>query len=129
MILGMRTDKPESELYLIKDSEQIDSLVWQAHRKLAETLHAHIDKLLTNNKCLLDNLDGIVIYEGPGSFTGLRIGMSVANALGYSLSVPVQAMGGEAWLEEGVKSVLAGKTNTVALPKYGSTAHITKPKR
>mgnify|MGYP001565622427 CR=1 FL=1 len=34
-------------------------------------------------------LDGIEVETGPGSFTGLRVGVSVANALGYSLGIPV----------------------------------------
>lgn len=34
-------------------------------------------------------LEGIEVETGPGSFTGLRVGASVANALGYSLGIPV----------------------------------------
>ena len=36
-----------------------------------------------------DVLEGIEVETGPGSFTGLRVGVSVANALGYSLGIPV----------------------------------------
>lgn len=34
-------------------------------------------------------LEGIAVETGPGSFTGLRVGVSVANALGFSLGIPV----------------------------------------
>lgn len=35
------------------------------------------------------DLDGIEVEKGPGSFTGLRVGVSVANALGFALGIPV----------------------------------------
>lgn len=48
-----------------------------------------IEKLL--KKCKLDynSLTGIEVETGPGSFTGLRVGVSVANALGFVLGIPV----------------------------------------
>lgn len=37
----------------------------------------------------LDDLTGIEVSTGPGSFVGLRVGVSVANALGFALGIPV----------------------------------------
>ncbi|MDO8570976.1 MAG: hypothetical protein Q7R97_05330 [Candidatus Daviesbacteria bacterium] len=37
----------------------------------------------------MDILEGIEVEEGPGSFTGLRVGASVAQALGFALNIPV----------------------------------------
>lgn len=48
-----------------------------------------IDKVLKENKIALKDLTGIEVNLGPGSFTGLRVGVSVANALSYSLKIPV----------------------------------------
>ncbi len=48
-----------------------------------------IDRLLKENKLKLSEIRGIKVNTGPGSFTGLRIGVSVANALGFSLKIPV----------------------------------------
>ncbi len=36
-----------------------------------------------------EDLEGIEVEKGPGSFTGLRVGVSVANALGFALGIPV----------------------------------------
>ncbi len=48
-----------------------------------------IFKLLKTEHCNLKTLQGIEVETGPGSFTGLRVGVSVANALGFSLGIPV----------------------------------------
>ena len=47
------------------------------------------EKLLKKNKLTLKNLTGIKVNPGPGSFTGLRVGVSVANTLGYLLKIPI----------------------------------------
>ncbi len=128
IILALRTDKPDSELYLFDGDTQLKSITWQAHRKLAETLHVTIDKLLAESSKSLNDVEGIVIYEGPGSFTGLRIGMSVANALHFSLNVPIIACGGKDWLKTGRKKLQAGKDDPIALPLYGSPVRTTTQK-
>lgn len=48
-----------------------------------------IDKILRKHSLELDSLSGININVGPGSFTGLRIGLAVANALSFVLKIPI----------------------------------------
>lgn len=48
-----------------------------------------IDKLLKEKKFKLKDIEEIEVKTGPGSFTGLRVGVSVANALGFALKIPV----------------------------------------
>lgn len=48
-------------------------------------------KLLQPATCNLQLLTSIEVELGPGSFTGLRVGVSVANALGFALGIPVNA--------------------------------------
>ncbi len=48
-----------------------------------------IFKLLRTTNFELKTLQGIEVETGPGSFTGLRVGVSVANALGFALGIPV----------------------------------------
>ena len=45
--------------------------------------------MLDLEKMDFKDLDGIEVETGPGSFTGLRVGVSVANALGFELDIPV----------------------------------------
>lgn len=127
-ILTMRTDKPEAEIGLYEDDKQLAYETWQAHRQLAETLHAKIEALLKAKGKPLEDIDGIVAYQGPGSFTGLRIGLSVANALSYSLGAPIVAYGGN-WIKEGIGALRNGKNGQIALPDYGGDAHITPPRK
>jgi tRNA threonylcarbamoyladenosine biosynthesis protein TsaB len=128
IILTIRTEKPEAEIGLYEDDKQLGYEVWQAHRQLAESLHSKIESLLKLHDKSLDDIQGIVAYKGPGSFTGLRIGLSVANALGYSLHVPVVARSGR-WIEDGIEALKAKKGDMLALPDYGSGAHTTPPRK
>lgn len=128
IILTLRTDNPSAEIGLYNDRTQLAYKTWPAHRQLAETIHAEIATILNSQKFELSSLEGIIVYRGPGSFTGLRIGMSVANALAASFEIPVVAQG-DRWIEDGIARLLAGETDTVAIPEYGGQIHITQPKK
>jgi tRNA threonylcarbamoyladenosine biosynthesis protein TsaB len=58
----------------------------------AERLHIFIQEILEENNLKLQDLDAIAISEGPGSYTGLRIGVSAAKGLCYSLGLPLIAV-------------------------------------
>jgi tRNA threonylcarbamoyladenosine biosynthesis protein TsaB len=128
IILTLRTDKPEAEVGLYDNDKQLNYEVWQAHRELAETIHKKIDKILNKSSKSLDNIEGIVVFKGPGSFTGLRIGLTAANALAYGLQIPIVACSDD-WIEQGIKALLDGHNDKLAIPEYGAPAHTTRPKR
>ena len=125
--LAIRTDKPEAELHLLRGLDEIAHVSWHGHRKLSGTLHAQIDSLLASASLTIRDVTKIVFYEGPGSFTGLRIGCSTANALGYSLNIPVVAAGGEDWIHTALQIDAAEFSPVV--PVYGADPHITSPKK
>ncbi|MGH7240877.1 MAG: tRNA (adenosine(37)-N6)-threonylcarbamoyltransferase complex dimerization subunit type 1 TsaB [Candidatus Saccharimonadales bacterium] len=129
LTLTIRTDKPEAEIGLYDGQSQVAYVTWQAHRELAETLHVKIDELLTGQQKTLRDLEGIVVFKGPGSFTGLRIGISVANALAYGLGIPVVAHEDLEWLRHGISRLMNGETDEIGLPEYGALPHITAQKK
>lgn len=129
IFLTIRTDKPEAELGLFADDTQLAYETWHAHRELSVTLHQKIIELLRSHSQSVQDLDGIVGFAGPGSFTGLRIGLTVANALAYALKKPVVATQGEDWALSGIHRLQQGKSDTIALPEYGAPVHITKQKK
>ncbi len=128
-ILTIRTDKPEAEIGLYDNETKLAYETWQAHRQLAETIHQKIEILLKSQSKTLKDVEGIACYQGPGSFTGLRIGLTVANTLSYSMHIPVVATQDPNWLEAGIVRLQNGETDTVAMPFYGADAHITLPKK
>jgi tRNA threonylcarbamoyladenosine biosynthesis protein TsaB len=58
----------------------------------AEKLHVFIEELFSETNLKLQDLDAIAVSQGPGSYTGLRIGVSAAKGLCYALSVPLIAV-------------------------------------
>ncbi len=130
IILTIRTDKPEAEIGLYDAQTQLAYQTWAAHRQLAETIHTKIAALLEDQGKQLSGLDGIVAYKGPGSFTGLRIGLSVANGLAAGLGIPIVGIEGEkGWLEKGLADLQNGANDQIVIPKYGAPVHITQQKR
>ena len=80
-------------------------------------------------------LVGIIVAAGPGSFTGLRIGLSVANTLAYVQDIPIVAIPEIKSIEDLLqKGLLVLKSrgasfDEAVVPHYGSEPHITIPKK
>lgn len=129
LILTIRTDNPEAEIGLYDGEKKLACESWQAHRELSVTIHRKIDEILTSHNKKLNDLQGIVCFKGPGSFTGLRIGLTVANTLAYSLSIPIVGTSGENWQIDGIKSLNSGKNEKIIIPEYGAVPHITMQKK
>lgn len=55
----------------------------------AELLHGYIEQVLRDSQIEKENLDAIAVSKGPGSYTGLRIGVSAAKGLCYALEIPL----------------------------------------
>jgi tRNA threonylcarbamoyladenosine biosynthesis protein TsaB len=128
MILGIRTDSGEAQLYLY-DTHLVASDIWVADRELARDILGRISKLLIGSQKELPSLTGIVCYKGPGSFTALRIGLTVANTLAYSLDIPIVATESGNWLELGVNMLNDGVNHKVVLPLYGAEPNISMPRK
>jgi tRNA threonylcarbamoyl adenosine modification protein YeaZ len=58
----------------------------------AEKLLPAIDQILKKEKVKNKDLRGIGVVVGPGGFTSVRVGVAVANSLGYSLNLPIIGM-------------------------------------
>ena len=84
MIILLDTSTPTCLLTTV-DGESSNNFEWEAGRTLARGLLAFIQEKVGDVK----NISGIGIMRGPGSFTGLRIGMAVANTLADGLCVPI----------------------------------------
>lgn len=57
----------------------------------AQAVLPMIEKLLKKHRLKIQDLSSIEVNTGPGSFTGLRVGVSIANTLAFALRIPVNA--------------------------------------
>lgn len=73
---------------LKKDGKVLDSMT-EEREYGSQVLLPMIEKILKKQKLDFKDLQSIEVETGPGSFTGLRVGVSVANALGFALEIPV----------------------------------------
>ena len=129
MKLAIRSDKPEAELYLVDNKKIVKELKWPAHRELADTLLGQISGLVESAGINLKSIEGLIIFTGEGSFTGLRIGTTVANALAYGLTIPIVSAESDNWIVLGLEKLENQQSGKYVVPKYSSEPNITKSKK
>lgn len=74
---------------LIKDDVIISNLMQESWKRQSETILPEIDKALKTLELSPKNIDQIVITAGPGSFTGVRIAMTIAKLLGSLTAIGI----------------------------------------
>lgn len=102
---------------------------WLADRELAKSLLGYLYKKLTDCNKTWSDITAIGVFEGPGSFTGLRIGLTVMNTIACAQEIPIVGGRGGDWQNEVLAKLHSGKNEKIVLPFYGSEAHITVPKK
>lgn len=128
MILLLDTSTPEARLMLI-ENEAVRHITWQADRQLAHGLLAWMRDALTEQDKTWANVEGIGVYQGPGSFTGLRIGIAVCNTLADSLDIAIVGATGDTWQDDAIARLRAHQNDRVVLPEYGRDARITTQRK
>ena len=89
MWLGIETSSVVSSVAVMNESQLLGEITIQAGLTHSEQLVPHIQALLEMTRVEKSDLKGIVVASGPGSFTGLRIGMGTAKAMAYALHIPL----------------------------------------
>ncbi|MBN9307748.1 tRNA (adenosine(37)-N6)-threonylcarbamoyltransferase complex dimerization subunit type 1 TsaB [Devosia sp.] len=87
-LLAIDTAAPRLQLALLL-GDTADTLVEDMAQGQAERIFPAIDELLARTRIAYADLTRIAVTTGPGSFTGLRIGLSAARGLGLALDIPV----------------------------------------
>lgn len=128
MILLLNTSTPLCQLFVI-DGEARHDGSWEAGRELAHGLLANVSEMVESQGKTLHDLAGIGIYQGPGSFTGLRIGLTVANTLADGINVPIVGVSGDSWQSDALARLQADENDRIVLPDYGGDANITTPRK
>ncbi len=125
MILLIDTAQPTCFLTVIAENGERQEYAWEANRTLAKGLLAFLQEKTGN----LKTISGIGIMKGPGSFTGLRIGLTVMNTLADSLRVPIVGEVGELWQDRALERLRNKENERIVLPLYGAEAYITQPRK
>ena len=137
MILLLDTSTSLCHLWLGRDADSLIYSQWQAERNLADGLLKFMSDALHQQNSTLHDITAIAIVTGPGSFTGLRIGITVCNTLADSMNVPIigatkskdSDIVDRQWLINAMNRLENGENDRIVMPMYGSDAHITAPKK
>ena len=89
MILYINTKDRKIVKVEIREKGKVISKMSEENEYGSQVLLPLIEKLLKDQKLDYKDLEGVEVETGPGSFTGLRVGVSCANALGFALGIPV----------------------------------------
>src|SRR3989344_4639609 len=95
------TNREETVVELISSKTGESKKITEVQKPGSQALLPAIVKILKKNKLKFSDIDSIEVNPGPGSFTGTRVGVTVANVLGYALKIPVN-----------------GKKENIVFPKY-----------
>ncbi len=89
MHLAIDTSTGTASLALVQDDGVLAELTWRCGQNHTTQLLTHLAHLLNLTKLNIQSTSGIIVARGPGSFNGLRVGISTAKGLAFSLGVPI----------------------------------------
>lgn len=109
IILNLETATKNCSVALAKEGNTIACKeIAEQNFSHAEKLHVFIEELLAENNLKFSDLNAIAVSQGPGSYTGLRIGVSSAKGFCYALNIPLiaidtlQLLAKQIQIEEGI---------------------------
>ncbi|MFH1533574.1 MAG: tRNA (adenosine(37)-N6)-threonylcarbamoyltransferase complex dimerization subunit type 1 TsaB [Nitrospirota bacterium] len=83
LTLGINTASSFTGIALLQDGKLIGENSWQSHNDEAEKLMPAIAEILEKGGAEFSQIEKVIVISGPGSFTGLRVGVTVANTIAY----------------------------------------------
>jgi tRNA threonylcarbamoyladenosine biosynthesis protein TsaB len=88
-ILNIHTATETAMVNICNGPEVLATLFNQDTKQHASFLHTAIDQLLSENQIQMHQLKAIGVSNGPGSYTGIRVGLAAAKGLSYALQIPM----------------------------------------
>ena len=86
---------------LAKDGKVVDSIFYNAWQRQSELMVTEVDNIIKRNNIDKKELDAVVVGIGPGSYTGVRIGVTIAKTIAYALKIKVYAKSSLSLLKHG----------------------------
>jgi len=103
MILCIETATPVCSVALCHDGKLLDKEESSDIKSHASNLTVFIGNILGRSSMAADNLDAVAVSKGPGSYTGLRIGVSAAKGIAYGAGIPMIAVATTELMYHGAK--------------------------
>ena len=119
MYLVLECSTPNASLAIGNESKQLE-LNWVRQKMYGEPLLENVREILEQASVNVKDLRGILVSGGPGSFTGIRVSVSVARTFAYSLEVPV-ALYDSLQAVAITRSSRSGRNNGVIMNAYGNS--------
>jgi len=91
-VIGFDTTTQAATIALLEDGSLLMETILNTDKTHSQRLMPMLDLMLRAADITLAQIDGIAVASGPGSFTGLRIGMTTAKTLAWSLAKPLAAV-------------------------------------
>lgn len=96
IILKIDTSAHKNTTVELDMSGKADRMVKVSQDWVSQSLLPLVKGIMEKNKLKLTQITEVEVNTGPGSFTGLRVGVAVANILGWYLDIPVNGKKGQA---------------------------------
>ena len=93
LILNIDTAVDAASVCLAKNGETLLLTTNENQKNHASWLHIAIAKIIKDGGYVMADLEAVAVTIGPGSYTGLRIGLSTTKGLCYALNIPLIAIG------------------------------------
>jgi tRNA threonylcarbamoyl adenosine modification protein YeaZ len=89
MQLAIDTSTDNTSIALVQGGEVPAELTWRCEQNHSVELLPRLARLLSEAKVSLKSISCVIVAKGPGSFNGLRVGISTAKGLAFSLGIPI----------------------------------------
>jgi tRNA threonylcarbamoyladenosine biosynthesis protein TsaB len=89
IVLGIHSTTPSLGVALIEDSSVLEEVILPPSRQHLENLAVTIKELLDRQGVSLKRVGGLGVATGPGSFSGIRVGLATAKGMALALGIPV----------------------------------------
>jgi tRNA threonylcarbamoyl adenosine modification protein YeaZ len=94
MLLTIDTSTDNASIALVQGDESPTELNWRCEQNHTVELLPHLARLLDEAKVGISSISCVIVAKGPGSFNGLRAGISTAKGLAFGLGIPIIGISG-----------------------------------
>ncbi len=127
MILFIDSSGFDKQRFAIIDGKKVAQQVVKIKYPETEKTLGHLDKFLKSKRIKLDNISRIVVVTGAGSFTGIRVGVSISLAFSFAKNIPLYSVPAQK-VPKKLAELATMKLKKAPIqfdPDYGSAPNIT----